>query len=236
MELKHSLRDLKNQLLLGHCFIEVLWFQWDLIFASFLFIFFTFVFHRYLIYILINVEFISYFMQYSTYNYKIFSKFNYEIKYTFGRFAEIIPYTISGFMLDYFNLFDYLMKNKIKTINFICLVYILLYNFYMFIEPNGFGYSGIKLNIFASCLFINFLIIPRNFISKRINAVIRGISIFTPGIYYLHVPIMLYFQNIFPIIKNKTIYGSIFIYTICYIICFIGNIIFKKTNIKYIFQ
>ena len=97
INIKYSFNDLKDQLLTGHCFNTVFWFQWNLVFDSFLFIIIELIFHKYIINILVYIAFITYFFQYSGYNYNLFINFHYNKKYTFGRFAEIIPLTISGF-------------------------------------------------------------------------------------------------------------------------------------------
>ena len=116
INLKHSLNDLKNQILTGHSFIYSFWFQWDLIFITVIFIFIEFIFKKNLIFILINIELFALFFQYSSLNYQFFSKFIFEMRYTFGRFAESLPFSISGFMLAHFQIIFYFQKYYIKTI------------------------------------------------------------------------------------------------------------------------
>ena len=236
INLKISFQDLKNQLLTGHCFNVVFWFQWNLIFEVCFFIIIELILHKYLIYILINLGLLSYFFQYSQYNYDIFFKMNFEKKKTFGRIVEIIPYSISGFFISYFKLIAGFQKNRVKTVNTCLFIFILIFKYNFFLEPKGFSYQGLKLNILSSCLFITFSMISNKFIAKNLVKLILQISKFTPGIYYLHIPIMLYFKNIFRVINKKEIYGTIFIYIITFIICIIGNFIFKKNILINLFQ
>ena len=67
-----SLKDLKSQLLTGHSFNTVFWFQWNLIFETFIFIIVELIYHKYIIFILINLGLASYFFQYSRLNFYIF--------------------------------------------------------------------------------------------------------------------------------------------------------------------
>ena len=236
IKLRNSFKDLQMQLLTGNCFNGVFWFQWNLIFEIVLFIIIELVFHKYLIYIIINLGILAYFFQYSQYNYNIFSKLNFERKYPFGRFSEIIPYSISGFILSYFKLISYFQENKIKVVTICLFIFTLLFNYKIFIEPKGFGYQGLRLNILSVSFFIIFSMISSKFIIKYLTKLILLISKCTPGIYYLHIPIMHYFSSFINVIKNQELYGSILIYIICFNICIIGNFIFKKTILVNLFQ
>ena len=236
IKLRNSFQDLKIQLLTGHCFNGVFWFQWDLIFEVFLFIIIEIISHKYLIYIIINSALLAYLFQYSQYNYKIFSKLCFEQRYTFGRFAEIIPYSVSGFILSYFQIIVKLKKNRIKIINLCLLIFASTSKYDFFLNPKGFQYQGLKLNILCICFFIIFSMIPNNIFKDHLIKVILQISKFTPGIYYLHVPIKNYFKYCFKVIKKKEIYGAILIYIISFNISIIGNFIFKKTMLINLFQ
>ena len=234
INIRKSIEDLKKQLLTGHCFNTVFWFQWNLIFETFIFIIVELIWHEYLIYILMNLVLSSYFLQYSNYNYRLFYKLDFSKRFTFGRFIEIIPFSISGFILSYYQLINFLKDDKMKTI-FICLfIFLIIFNYIKILEPKGFFYAGIKLNILSICLFIVFSLISFKFMNNF--KMILQISKFTPGIYYLHIPVMKYFINFITAIKNKQLFGSFLIYLICYFICFIGDNIFKKSKLIYLFQ
>lgn len=237
MQLKtYSLKDLKNQLLFGHSFMTVLWFQWDLIFVTIFFIIIELLFSKDKIFILLILEVFAYYFQYSNYNYILFCKYSYEIKYTIGRLFEIIPYSISGFIIAHLRFIEYLKKKKIKSISFFLILFIFVYNINIFEESKGFYYAGIKLHIYSLCIFIIFAIFSKNLIFKGFTKLIPYISNFTSGIYYLHVPVMLYFQNIFEILRKRTIFSSLLTYLICFCICLIGNKFFKNTRLNNLFK
>ena len=234
--LKHSFKDLKKQLLTGHCLNTVFWFQWNLIFLTFFYIIIELTFNKYIINILLNIGLIAYFFQYSHYNYNLFFNLEYEIKYTFGRFVEMIPYSISGLFFAYFKLFDYFKKNRIKIIDKVILIFILISRYNFIFTPIGFGYSGFYSHILSICLFIFFSLLSSKFVPQKLIKMIIPISKCTPGIYYLHYPIMLYLKNIFYSIKYKRLDGAILIYIICYFISIAGNIIFRKSQLINLFQ
>ena len=234
----NSFNDLIIQLLAGHCFMTVLWFQYNLIFITLLMIIIQLLFKQNTTLILINLWNISYFLQFSDLNYKNFSKYNFYIKYTFGRFFEILPYCITGFILSYIRLIDTLKKIRKQTI------FIIISNFIFFIKSNivirvnGFMYQGINLYIASVSLFIVISLIPlhTNKNNTAIIKIIKMLSNLTSGIYYLHVPIKNYLNNYILLIKNKTFLGCIIIIIFCYFISITGIILLKNTKLRHLFQ
>ena len=234
----NSFNDLIMQLLAGHCFMTVLWFQYNLIFITLLMIIIQLLFKQNTTLILINLWNISYFLQFSDLNYKNFSKYNFYIKYTFGRFFEILPYCITGFILSYIRLIDTLKKIRKQTI------FIIISNFFFFIKSNifirvnGFMYQGINLYIASVSLFIVISLIPlhTNKNNTAIIKIIKMLSNLTSGIYYLHVPIKNYLNNYILLIKNKTFLGCIIIIIFCYFISITGIILLKNTKLRHLFQ
>ena len=236
IQLYNSFNDLQKQLLTGHCFILPLWFQWDLIFVTFLFVIIELLLHKYMIIILIIIEILSYFLQYSNYNYNFCNCLMYDHRFTFGRLMEILPFSISGFVIAYFELISILKKRRTTTVIFCIIIFCLSYKYNLIIEPLGFRYQGVKIHIQSLCLFIFFSIISIDFLSHIIKKIIKQISSLSPGIYFLHYPLKRLFNIIFISVKNNTIYGSIFIYIMSYLICYIGNKFLMKTKLRNLFQ
>lgn len=237
LKLRNSLNDLIIQLMTGHCFMTVLWFHYNLIFSTLLIIIIQFLFLDLAKLILLNLCIFSYYFQYSNLNFIIFSKYNFYKKYSFGRFFEIIPYCIIGLFIGYFNIIIYLRKYRISCIYFLLLILIFIIKYNIFINIKGFMYQGIILLIKSSLIFLIFLLMP----SEKINNkyIINIIKIFTDntsGIYFLHTNIRDYIKNYIRLIKNNTLYGSIIIYIICYIISFFGIKILGKTKYRSLFQ
>lgn len=236
IEFPHSFINLRNQLLTGCSYIPSLWFQWDLIFETFLFIIIELLFHKHIIFILVNIGLISYFFQYSNYNYNYFKNFIYEKKYIFGRLCETIPFSVSGFIIGYYEIIKNLKKYRKKTIYLVFIIFYLVYKYNIFSIPSGFYYQSLKLQVLSLCLFIFFSFISDNYLPKYLIILIKQMSKFSAGIYYIHFPLIQYFKHCFLPVKVGTIYGGLFIYIISYLICLIGNMIFFKTKLKNLFQ
>lgn len=236
LDLINSFNDLFAQILMGHCFMTVLWFQHDLIFCSIFLFIIELVFFNYTENILINLEFLAYYFQYSNFNFELFSKCNFDKKYTYGRILEIIPYCITGYILASSTLINFFKLNKAKSINLIIIILILFKKFDLFIDVNGFYYQGLKLYILSSVIFIFFSLIPSNIIKNEfIISIIKICSNHASGIYYIHIPIMKYLENYISLIKNKSLLGSIIVYIICFCICFLGKIKFGNTKLRHLF-
>ena len=103
LNFKISLNDLKIQLMTGHCFMTVLWFQYNLIFATLLMGIIIFLSLNNSISIMFNLCIFAFYFQYSNINYNVLSKYGYYKQYTFGRFSEIMLYCIIGFIIPSLN-------------------------------------------------------------------------------------------------------------------------------------
>lgn len=237
IKLAISLNDLLIQYITGHNIVAVLWFQLNLILSSILILFIELFLNKNIIFVLFHLEIISYFFQYSNLNYCFFSKYDYYKKYPYGRFMEIIPFCITGYLLAYFNIIVYLKMFKIKTIYSLLLLLSLILKYNFIIRPNGFLYQGLFLHIKSLIIFILFAIFPLETIKNNnfIN-IIKIITNYTSGIYYLHIPISLYLSNFIQLIKENTFYGCIIIYIICYFISYFGIKLFGKTKLRHLFQ
>ena len=232
-----SFNALKNQLLTGHSFLTVLWFQYNLIFITLLILIIELLVSKNKLLIFVNFEIIAYYFQYSNLNYEIFSKYNFNKKFTFGRFLEVLPFSLTGYIFSSLKIINYLKKNRLEYIYILSLFLILMIKYKIFIFIRGFMYEGIKLQIISLNIFCIFLLIPSEKIkNKCIIKIIKLITSNTAGIYYLHIIIRNYTQNFSLLIKNKTFYGSLIIYIISYFVSFFGTKIFGKTKLKHLFQ
>ena len=231
-----SFNNLILQLLTGHVFMIVLWFQYNLIFITLLIVIIHFLFNdKIKFYLLINLSIFGIFFTNSNYNYFLFSHYIH-INFTFGRFFEIIPYCITGYFLAYLKLVDIFKKNRIILINIFLSNIILITKYDLFLKIKGFCYQGIKLYILSISIFIIFSLIPNErFGNKYIRKFIEYISNYTAGIYFIHLPLYNYLQ-IFPLFKYKTLTGVIIIYVIAFFISLFGNLIFCKTKLINLFQ
>ena len=233
----YSFKALKNQLIWGYSFIIQFWFQWDLIFLTIIFtIIIALASKNYLFFIQLFSIF-SYILQYSGINKKFFIYLSGSKKQPLGRLDEVFSFAASGFTLASLEIINSLQKNKIKTLILCLLIFISLEIFHVFSKlKGGIAYPGIVLNVKSICLLFCFSLFPSEKISKsKISNIIKYITNYTAGEYYLHISIYNYFKLSFKFIKDGTLYGCFIIYMICYLICFIGIKLVGKNKLKYLF-
>ena len=229
--------DLILQFLTGYIIMKVLWFQYNLIFITLMIIIIHFLFNEKIILcILLNLKIFGLFFTNSNYNFIFFSQYKDSIKYTFGRFFEIIVYCITGYFLASLELPSILSKNKIISINFFLSILILIIKYNIFSGIKGFNYQGLKLYSSSISVFFLFYLAPNEIIrNKYIIKFIEFISIHTAGIYFIHYQIF-YYLNIFSLLNHRTLSETIIIYFISYFISLFGKLIFRKTKLINLFQ
>ena len=202
-----SINDLIIQLLTGHNFLAVLWFQLNLILSTFLMIIIEILFCNNRTFILIFLIIIAYFLQYSNLNNLFFLKYSFYIKYPFGRFIEIMPHCIAGYILALFNLIEFLKKNILKNICLLSLIMILFIKYNILNTPKGFMYQGISLHISSLFLFTIFAIMPSEKITNIYHIkIIKSFTNYSSGVYYLHFPIRVYVEIFIILIKYNSLY------------------------------
>ena len=231
---KYSFKDLKMQLLWGNTYMIQYWFQEVLIFTTILFFILIFIFRKNHLFILQLLGIAAYVSQYSKYNLRLYNKFKRE---SIGRFSELLPFASTGFTLGTFKILDFLNKQRIKTIIFSLLIYNLVEIFDVFIRPSGVVYQGIKLNVRAISLIFLFSVFPSEYITNKIAIkILREITNYTAGIFYLHWTVFIYLEKFIKPIYKRTLLGCVYNYLICYLICFISMKLVGKTILRNLFS
>ena len=201
-----SINNLIIQIIFGINFHDIFWFQFDLIIITLFYSIIAFIFKRNFLFIFIILMKISYILQYCDFYYNYFNQYKKKYMKCMGSIIEIIPFTISGFILSSFEVISKFKKNKFKIILFnIVILYILIRNN----NPNwvgGVGGGGVKLNLGAICLFITFLLIQIDIKNGIAKSFIELITNYTGGIYYLHLIMRDYLNTNIPIYKILFIY------------------------------
>ena len=175
-------------------------------------------------------------------NKNFFIKYRNDLKrYSFGRILEMIPCAVAEVAIADTGFINLLKKHKIKTV-IIC-IYLIYFsvNSGAFTPFSGYDFNWLKLYLVSIWLFLGFIMfsykISKNEkIDKKIINIIRHITGYTAGIYYLHEPIFKILLNYVREVIIETILGNIFIYLFCYLICFIGNKCFKSTVLVNLFK
>ena len=142
-----------------------------------------------------------------------------------------------GFTLNALNVLKILENYKFNSF----IMCILIYNFTIdneiFRNIFGISYHGIKLNVLAVCIVILFSLFPSNKIkNKKLINILKLITNYSGGIFYLHQLVQFFFKPYFNNIRNGTFIGIIQIYFISYIISVVGANIFYKTKLKFLFS
>ena len=237
LNFKFSFNDLKIQLMTAHCFMPVLWFHYNLIFATVLIIIIIFLSSNYLESIMLNLCIFAFYFQYSNLNYDIFSKYGFYKQYTFGRFSEIMPYCIIGFIAPSLNILITLRKYRIYSIYFLLMTFLFLLKYQVFKYINGFHYQGIELFVKSSLVFLIGLLMPYEKITnKYVINIIKIVTSYTSGIYFLHTNVEMFMEKPIKLIKNGTLSGNIIIYIISYFISLIGAKITGNNKFSCLFQ
>ena len=230
-----TLYDFYLQILIGAKFHLIFWFQFNLIFTSIFLTIIAFIFKKKFLIIFQFLGIISLYLHYSGTNFKLFSFFP-KFKVSLGSLIELISLSVLGCFYSSINLLN--VVNKIpKYLKFILLFLILfLFKYNLFIVYPGFIYSNIILHLLASTFL--FLLFGSLNLTKiiAINSIIKNISKYTGGIYYIHIIVSSYLRQYIIFFKKKSYFSSIIIYFICYIICYIGTSLFKNNKLKYLFN
>lgn len=209
-----------------------------MVFITILFILIIFLFRNCHKFVFILLAITAYIFQYNGKNIQYFSKFKLNFdKYTYGRVLELMPYSITGFFIASYDIMNFFKRFRIKTI-LVCLYSIyFLSNFDIFIIKKGFLYGGLIAYLDSNCVFFLFAMFPSERIKNKIVIqIIKIITGHTAGVYYLHTTIYEYLKPYLISVQNRTLKGCIINYLICYLICLIGIMIFRKTILRYLFE
>lgn len=236
-KLLYSIKDLILQLVVGRKINDVFWFQFNLIFISIIILIISLLFERKISFIILICIFLfSVYFNFKSFDKKIFSIYNKNIFHSVGRLSYSIIYSITGFFLGSFNLLS-IIKQKHKMIILLFFPFLV----YIFREHKKIILIAPKIYFIIMDIIIIFLFIffssihLDSFMNINFINIIKRITSFTGGIYYLHLFIFDIFSSFNNSISNRDVKSCILIYFICYLICFIFSNIFKQSRLKYLF-
>lgn len=231
-----SIEILKSQLFWGHEYLSQFWFQWDLIVTTLLFLLIILIFRKNCLFILILILILFYYCQYSGNYFQKYLPIQKNNKYTILRMFEMVPLGVTGFIIGYFNIINKINKYKFQTLVISCITYHIVNNYQLFRIVKITLYSGIELNIKSICAIFIFSLFPSDKITdKNLQKVFNLLTNYSAGLFYLHIPIRNYGSKYIDEIKNQTFLGIVYNFLICYSISVVGDLIFGKTPLKYLF-
>ena len=159
------LEKLLKQIIIGRIYCIELWFLFNLIFFTIIF----FILSKLLeinnfLKLVQIIAILSYFFQYSEYNYIFFDKYKDSISHSLGHFVESFPISASAFILNNTQLLKYFKISRYTTISycFIIIFFICKYNIFRNIEIYGitYSYNGLEKIFFSFSIFVFFYLIP----------------------------------------------------------------------------
>ena len=232
---KISLKDYCYQIILSERYYASFWYLNVLLFLSIFFTIISYIFKKDFLFIIQLIGFFTYFLHYSGI-YNILRKHGL-FRLCFVLIIQITPAAVIGLTVGSTNLIVKLKPCYVRILIIFFLSLICLFSFPIFQPHDGFLYQKVELNTLGSFnLFIFFSSLPfENITSNKINFLVKLISYYTGGIYYIHNFTRSYLVKIIKPIKKGTFSGSIILYIICHFICFFGNKIFEKNSLKYLF-
>ena len=237
---KIIIKNLIYQFVFGRKILPVFWFQFSIIILTLIVTIISLIFKTEFLFIIQILAILEYYLQYSLKYYYFLKNYKTFISNSLGMALEMIPFTASGMTCGYYSLINLLKNRKKKSIIFglIFFIFIFFSKRDVMMEPKKFFlYPGIILNIGGIFLFIIFGLIPFELIKNKVLIIIlRQITKYTGGIYYLHWVIRDCLKVYILLIRKRSFLGCIIIYMFCYFICLIGNFIFSNTKLKFLFN
>ena len=230
-----SLKNCCLQILLGSPIHYIFWFQFNLIFASLIFAIISFSFNKMLRNILLVVGLFNYFLHLSKLGYNIINRTPHYLKYNIRSLIEMIPLAVNGSFINSINLLSILNKYSTFFKIFLFCILFLLFQYDIFVNKPGVRYPKVSLNLIASLvIFMLFGTLSLEKIKKKIFIIIKYITQFTGGIYYIHSIVNDLIRKHSNYLKNLNYSYALIIYIIIsYFICFFGIKLFKNYKLKY---
>ena len=201
--IKIYLIDLLYQLTYGFKVYGIIWFNGNLILFTIFFTIISLIFRKNYINILQFISIIIYMFNCSGYIPKISEQ---KLLWKFlGRILGMFPIAVAGLSISSMNLLIELKKYRNRAI-FICFMNIFfLIKYDIFIIKNGYVYRSILFIIAAINFFFGFALIDFNNINNRIIKIIKYITKYTGGIYYIHMIVMKNLRKKIKVINNRTV-------------------------------
>ena len=231
----YKLKDLISQMIIGFGIENIFWFQFNLILSHLIFVIIVFWKDKNYLFLIQLIGILSFIFFSSNYHYEIFSKYHKCIRQTIGLFFRILISSSIGFSSASIINIKFLEFHRKKSF-FFAFVILYLFKTYFIPKDNNTYFDFIIFNFCSVCLIIIFFLFPFDFKTKiKISFFIKYVTNYTNGIYCLHPKIRDLLCNDLKMLKHLNIKKCIIIYLICYMICFIGKILFRKNKLKYLF-
>ena len=228
INIKKKLKFLIYQILIGNGIYCIFWFNFNLIFVLLFFTIIIFITRKYMTF-LILFGLIIFLISSSNAYLQFWNRFKFDVKFSVGKIDNTYKLGLIGFFISSKKIIENKINKKFIIIFIFILVLILINKINIIKLFPKYFFSILLIFIFTS--------IPIEKLEIRTYTFIKQISSYTGGIYYIHPYINSLLKNY---VESKSIPRNIFMsvmhYFLCYSICFIGNKLFKKNCLKYLFN
>lgn len=228
---KYIYKKLIYQLLIGKPINPVFWFQFCLLFWSIFMIIIILIFKRIYnsIFALIFIVILS--LNYFGFIHELLKNNKGNLSRSIKELSITIIYILSGFFFGSKNLLELDRYKKLKIACFS------IYIFFVFQRSLNINRHSYLRQLVVNIIFIIFSFLHFDFIkNKKLLFLIKQMTSYSAGIYYIHWDINFRVLNHFLLIKQGNFASCIIIYLFCFIFCYFNCRIFKKTKIRYLFQ
>lgn len=191
-DLGEGIRSLVWQLLTGHSLSvnQTMWYQVIAIVLTLIFsIIFCFVKKPWNIVVVYALFVLALVLQFSGLNVQLFRNSRIEIRNSYGRIVEVLPFAVIGFTVAHYKVYEKLKSKRCQLLTAFGLL-ILLFAFLQvkgrFPETEGFRYSGIYLLGMSTFLTLFAFFTSFEKVNGRIKKVIKYVAKYTLGVYCIH--------------------------------------------------
>ena len=188
LSIDFTVRDLLWQLAFGsdRYLCPQLWFQFDLIVLTALFWIVFRYSKKHSVRIVIALIVMSLAFQYSGLNIRLFGALAYEVRFSTGRIAEVLPLACIGFLLAYTEILKPITAHRL----FCCIMCIFsmftIASGDLFTRSEGFGYGGTYMIAYSTAVFILFNTLSFTFLPAVAKKVIKALSKYSLGVFCIH--------------------------------------------------
>ena len=186
--IEFSIKDLLWQLAFGcdEYLCAQLWYLFDLIVITVLF-WGVFLYKKHTRKIGVVLGILSIAVQYSGLNMAVFGWMPYEVRYSMGRLAEMIPFACGGLLIGGIGIAASLSRHRSYVITVVFMLLLFISHFDVFIPIEGFSYQGLGMLSYSFLLFLLFVALPIDSLNNIIKSIVSFLSKYSLGVFCVHV-------------------------------------------------
>lgn len=125
---------------------------------------------------------------YSGLNNRLFGDMRYELSYSIGRLAEMMPYAVMGVCFAYFNVKKYFLKHRIWSFGAAVALWVLVVwaEKRVPLSVSGVGYANVYVLLKGLVIFVIGMLLPLHHLPSVVKKMLDVMTRYTLGIYCMH--------------------------------------------------